>query len=164
MKNESSKITEKDLTHLKHCLQLARTALEAGDKPFGSILVNTDGEVIAEARNRVNEINELAHPEIDLARWAVNNLTEEERKHTNMYTTGEHCPMCSAAHAWAGLGTVIYLSSAEQLNTWLKEMNMSASPVNLLPIQTVAPNIMVKGPAEQLSGEIKELHRQYYKK
>jgi len=36
-------------------------------------LVNEKGEIIAEARNRVNEITVLAHPEIDLAYWAAEN-------------------------------------------------------------------------------------------
>lgn len=35
---------------------------------------------MAEERNRVNEINILYHPEIELAKWAVENLNAEERK------------------------------------------------------------------------------------
>ena len=31
-----------------------------------------------------------------------------ERATTTVYTTGEHCAMCAAAHAWAGLGRVVY--------------------------------------------------------
>ena len=33
-------ITETDLKHLKRCVELARTALELGDEPFGSVLVS----------------------------------------------------------------------------------------------------------------------------
>ena len=29
-----------------------------------------------------------------------------------VYTSGEHCPMCSAAHAWVGLGRIVYAVSA----------------------------------------------------
>lgn len=94
MKNN---IKATDEQYLRSCLELAAESVKAGDQAFGSILVNTDGKIIAEARNRVNEKNALAHPEIELAQWAAENLSDQERASTTMYTTGEHCPMCSAA-------------------------------------------------------------------
>ena len=45
-------ITEVDLGHLQRCVALAKEALIAGDKPFGSVLVSQDGEVLFEDRNR----------------------------------------------------------------------------------------------------------------
>ncbi|MGH3313651.1 MAG: nucleoside deaminase, partial [Streptomyces sp.] len=41
-----------ELRHLRRCL-VATEALEAGDEPFGSVLVAADGTVLAEGRNRV---------------------------------------------------------------------------------------------------------------
>ena len=41
------------MKHLQRCVELANEALEAGDEPFGSILVSGDGMVLAEARNAV---------------------------------------------------------------------------------------------------------------
>ncbi len=156
-------LTQTDIKHLKHCLSLAEEAVNAGDKPFGSILVNQRGEVIAEARNRVNELTPLAHPEFELAHWAAENLSSEERKHTTMYTTGEHCPMCSAAHGWVGLGTIVYLSSAKQLNEWLKEMKVPPSPIAFFPVEDIIKNIEVRCPETGvLLSKIKDLHRRYY--
>jgi hypothetical protein len=60
-------LTENDRGHWERCLALARETLNAGDEPFGSILVKHENEVIAKARNRINEINKLAHTEIELA-------------------------------------------------------------------------------------------------
>ena len=158
-------LTKTDLKHLHHCLELAEEALDAGDKPFGSILVNENNQVIAEARNRVNEINALAHPEFELSQWAANNLSVEERKTTTMYTSGEHCPMCSAAHGWAGLGTIVYLSAAKQLMSWLDEINAPKSPIKFIPVQEIIANCTVKGPAEgEMLLKIKELQLAYYKK
>lgn len=162
MENSSTNFDKNDLEHFKHCLALAEKALDAGDEPFGSILVNDENKVIAEARNRVNEISVLAHPEIELARWAIEHLSAAERKGTMMYTTGEHCPMCAAAHGWTGLGTVAYLSSGKQLSRWLEEMGEPAAPINFIPIQEIVPNCKVKGPADgPLVEKIKSFHKKY---
>ena len=79
-KESDTVFTQTDLKFLKHCLNLAEEALRASDQPFGSILVNADNEIIAEARNRINEKNLLSHPEIELAEWAMENLSFEERR------------------------------------------------------------------------------------
>ena len=156
MKNN---IKNSDEKYLRRCLELAAESVEAGDEAFGSVLVNEAGEIIAEARNRVNEKTILAHPEIDLAYWAAENLSEEERTKTTMYTTGEHCPMCSAAHGWVGLGTLVYLSSAQQLGEWQKEHHLPEAPIHFLPVEEIIKNVEVRGPAEgELLAEIKKLH------
>ena len=62
-------------THLARCVELAREALDDGDDPFGSVLVDDAGNVLAEARNReVSRADPTAHPELELARWAWRNL------------------------------------------------------------------------------------------
>lgn len=158
-------LSEIDLVHLQHCLRLAEDSLNAGDKPFGSILVNANNEVLAEARNRVNEKTELAHPEYELAAWAAENLSAEERAKTTLYTTGEHCPMCAAAHGWVGLGPIVYLSSSKQLGEWLKEMDVVTKQIFFYPVEEIIPNIEVRGPASgELLERIKKLHQAYYLK
>lgn len=156
-------LTPDDLRHLRRCLALATEALEAGDEPFGSLLVGADGELLAEARNRVNELNALAHPELALAQWAAAHLSPEARAATTLYTSGEHCPMCAAAHGWLGLGKIVYLSSGEQLTQWLIELGAPPAPVRLLPIPTIVPGAEVAGPASgELLAAIKELQVIYH--
>lgn len=150
-----------ELGHLRRCVQLAAEALEAGDEPFGSILVGRDGRVLAEERNRVRSGDPLRHPEIDLARWAVAHMTPEARAAATVFTSGEHCPMCSAAHAWAGLGRIVIASSAEQLSTWHAELGGSVSPVRSLSIRDVAPGIVVEGPIAGVDEAVHELHRRH---
>lgn len=158
-----TEFTPTDLKFLKHCLGLAEEALEAGDQPFGSILVNANNEIIAEARNRVNEKNVLAHPEIELAEWAMENLSLEERRKTIMYTTGEHCPMCAGAHSWAEIGALYYLSSAKQVGKWLNEFGVDPAPIKFIPAKEILKNVIIKGPAkgEMING-IKQKHKRYY--
>ncbi|KAL2807720.1 cytidine deaminase-like protein [Aspergillus granulosus] len=153
-------ISPADITHLTRCIQLARLALEAGDSPFGSLLVSAEGTVLREERNRVVTTNDVtAHPELTLVKWAQNNLSPAERATATVYTSGEHCPMCATAHAFAGLGRIVYASSTEQLVQWRGEMGVQAGPVAPLAINQVAPGLVVEGPVEEVSGRVKELHR-----
>lgn len=165
MATNKNGLTSTDIKHLEQCLLLAKESLKAGDKPFGSVLVNPQGKVIAEARNRVKELTQLAHPEFELAHWAAENLSGEERKLTTMYTTGEHCPMCAAAHGWVGLGAIVYLSSAKQLQEWLGEFNAPPAPIQFFPVEEIIPKVEVRGPATgELLEQIKGLHSEYYSK
>jgi tRNA(Arg) A34 adenosine deaminase TadA len=151
-------ISNEDLDHLRRCVELARSAYEAGDEPFGSLLLDGDGETRFEDRNQVSGGDATRHPEFAIARWAASNLSPAERVRATVYTSGEHCPMCSAAHAWVGLGRIVYATSAEQLTTWRGEWGASPSPVAPLPISTVAPGIEVDGPAPELEDAMKALY------
>src|SRR4051812_49661008 len=107
---------ETDLRHLRRCVELAAEAVEAGDEPFGSVLVGGDGTVLAEDRNRERSTGDaIRHPEIELARWAAANLAADDRAAATVYTSGEHCAMCAAAHGWVGLGRIVYATSGAQL-------------------------------------------------
>lgn len=155
-----SQLSKSDLTHLHRCIELAREALNAGDEPFGSVLVDGEGKVVNEDRNRANTVDPTYHPEIAVAQFAAKNMTESERAKAVVYTSGEHCAMCSAAHAWAGLGRIVYVSSSKQLGEWMAEFGVpSPSPINPLAIQEVAPNVPVDGPVAGLDEEVKELQR-----
>ncbi len=131
---------DRDLTHLRRCVELAGEALEAGDEPFGSVLVSGSGEPLAEDRNRETTSGDpTAHPEIALARWAAAHLRPEERAEATVYTSGEHCAMCAAAHGWVGLGRIVYVHSSAQLVEWRYGGEAPVGPVASLTIQQVAP-------------------------
>ena len=157
--------TDNEMIHLRRCVELAAEALEAGDAPFGSVLVDGDGNVLREDRNRANTVDATYHPEIAVAKWASQNMTPAARAKAVVYTSGEHCAMCSAAHAWAGLGRIVYISSSKQLSTWMDEMGVtSTSPINLLTVQEVSPNVAVDGPIAGLDEEIKVLQQRSFQK
>ena len=120
-------INDDDLERLRRCVELARVALGDGDEPFGSILVDGDGATLYEDRNRVKNGDHTRHPEFAIARWAVDNLTPDKRARTTVYTSGEHCPMCAAGHAWVGLGRIVYATSSEQLTPMAYRMGRTAA-------------------------------------
>jgi tRNA(Arg) A34 adenosine deaminase TadA len=152
-------LTDTDRQHLRRCVELAREALDAGDAPFGSVLAAADGRLLAEDRNRwVTGGDRTLHPEFALARWAATNLEPDERATATVFTTGEHCAMCSAAHGWVGLGRIVYAVSSAQLVAWRTEMGAGPLPVRPLPIRDVVPDASVDGPAAELADQIRALH------
>lgn len=156
-------IDKTDMSHLRRCVELATRALEAGDEPFGSVLVSGDGAVLGEDHNHVASGDRTRHPEFALARWSAEHLTPEERAAATVYTSGEHCPMCAAAHAWVGLGRIVYVASSAQLAAWLSELGVPAPPVRTLPINDVAPGVAVEGPVPELADQVRELHRRFHR-
>lgn len=151
-----------DRNHLRRCVELAAAAVEAGDEPFGSVLVAADGRVLFEDRNRVAGGDRTQHPEFALARWAVQHLDGAERAAATVYTSGEHCPMCAAAHGWVGLGRIVYAASSAQLTEWLAGLGAPPAPVAPLPITTVVPEARVDGPAPELTAEVGALVERWW--
>jgi tRNA(Arg) A34 adenosine deaminase TadA len=155
--------TDEERRHLRRCVELATEALEAGDEPFGSVLVAADGTVLAEVRNRVaSAADPTRHPEFELARWAAANLALAERAAATVYTSGEHCPMCAAAHGWVGLGRIVYAASSRQLAAWVAELGVPPSPVRTLAIQEIVPGLTVQGPVPDLAEAVHNLVRRFH--
>jgi tRNA(Arg) A34 adenosine deaminase TadA len=94
--------------YVRRTLELARTAGDRGDDPYGSLLVH-DGTVLAEETNRERTEEDLAlHPELTLARRADRRYDARTVAETVLVTSTEPCAMCAAGIAYAGLGGVVY--------------------------------------------------------
>lgn len=150
--------TDEELVHLNRCVELAAEGLAANDEPFGSVLVDASGKVLFEDRNRVAGGDQTRHPEFEIARWAAANMVPEERAAATVYTSGEHCPMCSAAHGWVGLGRIVYIMSSRQLAELRAGLGVPPGPVNAIPIQDVVPGVPVDGSVAALEAAMRDLH------
>lgn len=158
---------------LQLCVDLAREALDAGDMPFGSVLVSSSGAILQTDRNRIvtgergdNVADATLHPEFTLARWAQTHMSADERAAAIVYTSGEHCAMCSTAHGYVGLGDIVYASATEQYVEWKREFGVQdeGQRVKSLAISEVAPGIKTSGPVPGFDDKVKELHRLYFEK
>ena len=100
---------------LTRTFELAAEARRAGDHPFSALLA-IDGEVVAEALNRVNTDGDItAHAETMLVR-----ILEQQGRlgllvEGVVYASCEPCPMCVGAMFWAGARRVVYGLSSAQL-------------------------------------------------
>lgn len=148
-----------DELHLRRCVELAEQALENGDDPFGSVLVDADGAVLAEALNReATDDDPTAHPELELAKWAIANLSPEQRAASTVYTSGEHCPMCAAAHGWAGLGRIVAAATAAQLAGWRAGWGLPDGPLRVLSVTDVVPGARVTAPVPPFDEQMRAIH------
>lgn len=60
------------MIHVRRSIELAGEALEAGDEPFGSVLVDGDGQVLCEDRNRATTTIIVSMPPIILRLLSLN--------------------------------------------------------------------------------------------
>lgn len=115
MSAHESHPTETDLGYLRRCVELARTARERGDHPFGSVVVAADGRAFEGLNTVVTERNVIGHAETAAARLAGETLSREELAASTLYTSAEPCIMCAGAIHWAGIGRVASALSEPQL-------------------------------------------------
>ena len=122
------------------------------------MLVDADGIERFADRNREQTTGDpTRHPEFEIARWAAVNLTPAERATATVYTSGEHCPMCAAAHAWVGLGRIVYAASSAQISGWRAEWGAPASPVAVLPIEAWHRHRRSMVPVDRLAAKVRAL-------
>jgi tRNA(Arg) A34 adenosine deaminase TadA len=101
---------------LREAITLSREARAAGDEPYGAVLADALGRVIASARNTQTSTHDVtAHAEMNLVRRLPPLLGREALAAATVYASGEPCPMCAGAIYWAGIGRVVYGLSIETM-------------------------------------------------
>jgi cytosine/creatinine deaminase len=96
--------------YMQIAIQQAKTAREAGDFPYGAVLVR-GGQLIAAGRNRMNTQNDpTSHAEIDVLRSAG---LQETYAGTVMYASAFPCLMCAGPIVFYGVPELIVGASWE---------------------------------------------------
>ncbi len=77
--------------------------------PFGAVIIDKDGNIIANGNNQVLLQNDpTAHAEIVAIRNACKILNTYDLSDYILYTSCEPCPMCLSAIIWSNIKTVYY--------------------------------------------------------
>lgn len=83
--------------------------------PFGAMIKDKNGNIIATASNTVLKDNDpTAHAEINAIRAAGKKLGTHNLEGCVLYATGYPCPMCLSAIIWANIKTVYYGTTLEE--------------------------------------------------
>jgi len=98
-----------DRDYMELALACARRARERGEVPVGAVLVDTNGDVLAEAGNApIASHDPTAHAELRVLRSAAAQLRNYRLPGTTLYVTLEPCPMCAGALVHARVARVVY--------------------------------------------------------
>ncbi|MEF2976304.1 nucleoside deaminase [Subtercola sp. YIM 133946] len=109
--------TETDLALLREAIAVSKSAVAAGNHPFGAVLTDPAGTVVLTAENTVTTENDCTgHAETNLVRLAWREIGAERLAGYSLYTSCEPCAMCSGAIYWSGIGRVVYAMSEFELN------------------------------------------------
>lgn len=142
---------------VRQAIELAREARAEGNHPFGSLLT-IDDQVVLTAKNTVfTDRDPTAHAETNLVADAIRRLTPEDIGRSVLYTSCEPCAMCAGKLYWAGIRSVVFALSSEQLATM-------AGGNFLIPCTELfaraAEHVSVTGP--MLLSEAREVHIGYW--
>ncbi|MFN4319800.1 MAG: nucleoside deaminase [Aquificaceae bacterium] len=106
------------------CLEEAKKALQKGEVPVGCVVVK-EGQVVAKAHNRVQELRDpTAHAEMLAIREATKLLQSKYLYGCEVYVSLEPCPMCAYAMVLSRIERVIFLAKDEKYGAVMSRFNL----------------------------------------
>jgi tRNA(Arg) A34 adenosine deaminase TadA len=152
------------MTLLTRAVELAAAARAAGNHPFGALLADAAGTVVAEAQNTVETGQDpTGHAELNLVR-AAGHLGAAALGELTLFTSTEPCAMCAGGIYWSGVGRVVFAMAESEL----LEMTGSdpRNPTLALPSRIVfaagSRPVLVQGPFPLRSA--REVHEEFWDK
>jgi tRNA(Arg) A34 adenosine deaminase TadA len=99
-----------DLALLRRTFVLADEARRSGGAPYGALVADTNGRVIAEHRNTAwaDGGDPTQHAELVATTEAWRVLGSDGMNHATLYASTEPCSMCAGASYWNGIGRIVY--------------------------------------------------------
>lgn len=105
-----------DGRYLLQAIAWSRTARAKGNRPFGAIVVASDGSLLAEAYCDTIETGDCTgHAETNAVRIVSKSVSREVLKDATIYSSGEPCVMCAGAIYWSNIRRVVFGIDAASL-------------------------------------------------
>ena len=118
--------------YMQIAIQEARAAREAGDFPYGAVLVRGD-ERVATGRNRMNTQNDpTSHAEVDVLRNAGLQATYTD---IVMYASAFPCLMCAGPIVYYGVPELVVGASWEGCDESRKFMESHGVKITVLELE-----------------------------
>jgi tRNA(adenine34) deaminase len=119
---------------MRRCIELARRAMESGDTPVGSLIVDGD-ELVSEGVESVRARHDAtAHAEMEALRTAFARRRSRDLTGCTLYTSVEPCIMCAYALRLARISVVVCGARGGD------EEEQAVSGHTVLTAERVAPN------------------------
>lgn len=108
-------VADTDLAHLHRAIELARAARDAGNHPFGAVVVAADGRTVEAGNTVVTAHDPTGHAETNVVRAAAAVLDDGELAASTLFTSTEPCAMCTGAIYWSGIERIVYALGEDEL-------------------------------------------------
>ena len=109
-------LNQDDCRFLRMAIELAQKARDAGEDPFGAVLVY-QSEVVHTSIDKTIQLSDpTAHAETNLIREYCSMYKRFSLEGYTLYSSAEPCIMCAGAIRWARISRVVYSVSQEKLN------------------------------------------------
>jgi tRNA(Arg) A34 adenosine deaminase TadA len=147
--SDLTQVTADDEALLRRAIELAQRSREAGNHPFGAVLVAAGGARFDAQNTVVVSGDPTGHAETNLVRLVSGHLSRDQLQGSTLYTSTEPCAMCAGAIYWAGIGRVVYALPEQELATLVPAQD--GEPTMDLPCREVfargGRTVVVAGPA-----------------
>jgi len=155
-------MNEIDLRLISVAIDLALSARNKGNHPFGALLADENGHILLKAENTVvTESDCTGHAETNLMRLASRQYEADFLAKCSLYTSTEPCPMCAGAIFWGNVRRVVYGLSEAGLYGLMAE---DSEEILYLPCRKLfeagGKTIEVIGPV--LEEEAKKVHEGFW--
>ncbi len=116
-------LNEREGQYLMQAIAWSRTARERGNRPFGAVIIASDGALIAEAYCNTSETGDCTgHAETNAVRLATPHTSREVLATSTLYSSAEPCVMCAGAIFWSGIRRVVFGIDAVSLRVFRGEV------------------------------------------
>ena len=115
-------LSERDALYLRQAICLSQVARERGNRPFGAVVVGSDGQLLSEAWNNTGETGDCTgHAETTAIRQLAGKADRATLAQATLYSSGEPCVMCAGAIFWSNIGRVVFGIDAVRLRVFRGE-------------------------------------------
>jgi len=111
----NQKLTEfsaSDERYLRQAIVLSQQAGARGNRPFGAVIADARGELVAQAENDTITAHDCTgHAETNALRIACGKLDRAALAGCTLYASGEPCVMCAGALINARIRSLVYATA-----------------------------------------------------
>lgn len=117
-----------DADYMRHALELAKMAQDAGEVPVGAVVVR-DGEIIGRGFNApISRHDPSAHAEMMALRDAAQHIGNYRLVGCELFVTLEPCLMCAGAIMHARIARLVYGASDPKTGACGSVLNVFSEP------------------------------------
>lgn len=96
-------------TYIRIAIQEAKKGQKAGNRPYGSVIVDPRGNIVAKAHATVHMAHDpTAHAETSALQKAAKKRKNHKLDGFSLFSTAEPCIMCMGACVWARISHVYF--------------------------------------------------------